>query len=135
MDDLVKLGHHYICEFVRCDQARLLDNDFIQREFYRTAKDSGLSIVGEGSYTFSPHGFTCVLLLAESHASIHVWPEYAYCAVDLFTCNLHLDGDTFASALKEVLRAEEVMISVVDRGCPVQGIPGGMIPSYKPGDV
>jgi S-adenosylmethionine decarboxylase len=129
MDELVKLGHHYICEFAACDQARLLDNDFIRREFFQTAKDSGLSIVGEGSHNFSPHGFTCVLILAESHASIHVWPEYAYCAVDLFTCNLHMDADGFVNALKKVLGAQEVTTSLMDRGCPVQSVPDGMMPS------
>jgi S-adenosylmethionine decarboxylase len=45
-----------------------------------------LSIVGSRFFQFNPHGVTGIFLLKESHVSIHTWPEYGYCALDIFTC-------------------------------------------------
>ena len=123
MSELFKLGNHFIIEFSGCNQELLFDNEYVRSKFVQSARESRLSIVGEGGFTFNPHGFTYYLLLAESHASIHVWPEYAYCAVDLFTCNLELDGDHFVSSLKEALGAQTVATELIERGCPVKSWP------------
>lgn len=123
MNELFKLGNHFICEFSGCDQARLGDNDYIQTSFINAARENELTIVGQGGYAFAPHGFTYYLLLAESHASIHVWPEYGYAAVDLFTCNLEIDVQQFADSLKEAFMAEYVTVSLQERGCPISHIP------------
>lgn len=115
MEEQLRLGEHYICDFSDCDQALLLDSDRSRELFTQAVRESGLTIVSEGFYRFSPHGFTCFLLLAESHASLHAWPEYGYCAIDLFTCNLHLDIDGLVQQLKTLLGCERISIRTVDR--------------------
>jgi S-adenosylmethionine decarboxylase len=123
LDGQLKLGEHYICDFSDCDQALLLDGDRARELFTQAVRDSGLTIVSEGFYRFSPHGFTCFLLLAESHASLHAWPEHGYCAVDLFTCNLHMDIQPLIDELATLLRSGTFSIRNIDRvseGMPVE---------------
>ncbi|MBE0697478.1 MAG: adenosylmethionine decarboxylase [Anaerolineaceae bacterium] len=115
MDGQLKLGEHYICDFSNCDQALLLDGDRARDLFTQAVRDSGLTIVSEGFYRFSPHGFTCFLLLAESHASLHAWPEHGYCAVDLFTCNLHMNIQPLIDELAILLRSGSFSIRNIDR--------------------
>lgn len=114
MQDM-KLGEHFICDFSDCDTQLLLDSDRASALFTQAVRDSGLTIISEGFHRFSPHGFTCFLLLAESHASLHAWPEYGYCAIDLFTCNLEMDIQPLVEKLQALLRCGSVSIRIVDR--------------------
>ena len=91
MNTQMQLGDHLIIDLSGCNREQLLNGDASRDLFFNTVRAAGLTIVSEGFYKFSPHGFTCFLLLAESHASLHAWPEYGYCAIDLFTCNVGLD--------------------------------------------
>jgi S-adenosylmethionine decarboxylase len=111
----IKLGDHFICDFSDCDQELLLNGDHARMLFTQAVRDSGLTIVSEGFYKFSPHGFTCFLLLAESHASLHAWPEYGYCAVDLFTCNLDMDIRPLVNQLGSLLGSSACSIRKIDR--------------------
>lgn len=47
---------------------------------------AGATILHERFHQFEPYGMTGFLLLAESHISVHTWPEEGYAAVDVFTC-------------------------------------------------
>lgn len=76
MKAFLRLGRHSICELSGCDPTVVLDSERARTLFVQAARDSGLSIMDEGHFDFSPHGLSCYLLLAESHASLHVWPEY-----------------------------------------------------------
>jgi len=115
LKDFLKLGEHFVCDFSDCDPVLLLDSDRARELFTQAVRESGLTIVSEGFYRFSPHGFTCFLLLAESHASLHAWPEYGYCAIDVFTCNLYLDIDPLVQKLKSMFGCERITIRTVDR--------------------
>lgn len=115
MNGLLKLGEHFICDLSDCDRELLLDSERSRELFTQAVRESGLTIVSEGFYKFSPHGFTCFLLLAESHASLHAWPEYGYCAIDVFTCNLHLDYLPLVQKIQELFGCERITVRTVDR--------------------
>lgn len=122
MDGQIKLGEHFICDLSDCDRGLLLDSERSRDLFTRAVRDSGLTIVSEGFYKFSPHGFTCFLLLAESHASLHAWPEYGYCAIDLFTCNLTMDIQPLVEKLQKLFGSGTCTVRYLDReatGVPV----------------
>jgi S-adenosylmethionine decarboxylase len=112
----LKLGEHFICELSGCNVALLENTERVKELFGRAVRSSQLSVVGEGGFEFSPHGYTGYFLLAESHASIHTWPEHGYCAIDLFTCNLHLDTARFFSTLKNFFEGEQVLVQKIERG-------------------
>jgi S-adenosylmethionine decarboxylase len=118
----LKLGEHYICDFSHCDRELLLDSERSHALFSQAVRASGLTVVDEGLYKFSPHGFTSFLLLAESHASVHAWPEYGYCAVDIFTCNLNLDVMPLIESLRRLFGAQNVEIRKVERVASVENV-------------
>ena len=83
------LGRHLLLDLKDCDKEVLNDLDFLKECLHQAAIQSGATVVGESFYQFSPRGVSGVVNIAESHISIHTWPEYGYAAVDVFTC-----GDT-----------------------------------------
>lgn len=123
MNATLKLGEHLIFDLSNCNHEILMDSERAYSLFAQAVRESGLTVVDEGFYKFSPHGFTCFLLLAESHASLHAWPEYDYCAIDLFTCAIGKDLMPLIQRLKDVFGAESYVLRKIDREAEVEQIP------------
>jgi len=68
-----------------CD-AELYDQDFLMEALEAAAAEVGAKIVRRVAQRFSPVGVSAILILAETHMSIHTWPEHSYAAVDVFIC-------------------------------------------------
>ena len=120
MNATMKLGEHYICDLSNCNLQLLMDGERVHALFSQAVRESGLTVVDEGFYKFSPHGFTCFLLLAESHASLHAWPEYGYCAIDLFTCAIGKDLFPLIQHIKSVLGADNFSVRKLDRDADIE---------------
>ena len=123
MNETLKLGEHYIFDLSNCDRQILHDSERAYSLFARAVRESGLTVIDEGFYKFSPHGFTCFLLLSESHASLHSWPEYGYCAIDLFTCALGKDLMPLIEQLRELFGAESYSLRKLERQAEVESTP------------
>ena len=81
---------------------------------------SGGGHVLDTSHVLFPNGaITLVLILAESHLSIHTWPEERLIAIDLFSCGA-IDGQRVLDELTGALSLESVKITQVERGLPSQ---------------
>jgi S-adenosylmethionine decarboxylase len=77
---------------------------------------SGGGHVLANSHVVFPNGaVTLVLILAESHLSIHTWPEERLIAIDLFSCGA-IDGQRVLAELTDALRLTEVRVAEVERG-------------------
>ncbi|KXK11126.1 MAG: putative S-adenosylmethionine decarboxylase proenzyme [Chloroflexi bacterium OLB14] len=120
MNANLKLGEHYIFDLSDCNRDVLMDSEQAYALFSKAVRDSGLTVVDEGFYKFSPHGFTCFLLLAESHASLHAWPEHNYCAIDLFTCALGQDFMPVLMRIKETFGADDFAVRKLDREASIE---------------
>lgn len=120
MNATLKLGEHFIFDLSNCNQEILLDGERAYSLFAQAVRESGLTVVDEGFYKFSPHGFTCFLLLAESHASLHAWPEYGYCAIDLFTCAIGKDMLPLLMRIKELFGADNFSLRKIDRDAELE---------------
>ena len=83
------IGRHCILELYQCDHAKLNDEAFIRTTITSSAKVAGATLINLVTHSFKPHGVTGLALLAESHISIHTWPEIGYAAIDVFTCGDH----------------------------------------------
>jgi S-adenosylmethionine decarboxylase len=82
------------------------------------AVEAGNGHVLDTSHVTFPNGaITLVLILAESHLSIHTWPEEDLIAIDLFSCG-GIDGDAVISGLTRSLRLEAVSVHKMARGVP-----------------
>ena len=98
-------GRHLILDLYDCDPDILDDYGELQRLLEASlvmAKANILRIIGE---KFKPQGVTLLALLAESHASIHTWPEIGYAAIDLYTCGDTTQTHKAAEFLKVKLKA------------------------------
>ena len=122
MNATLKLGEHFIFDLSDCNQEILMDSDRAYTLFAQAVRESGLTVVDEGLYKFSPHGFTCFLLLSESHASLHAWPEYGYCAIDLFTCAIGKDMIPLIMRIKEAFGADDFSLRKLDREASVESL-------------
>lgn len=82
------IGQHLIAELVDLPAARLRDLDAGQAALRAALEAEGYRILRESGHSFETGGggFTCLFLLAESHASLHSYPEFSYLAFDLFSC-------------------------------------------------
>ncbi len=80
-----------------------------------SVKACGAQILDSSKYVFPPDGITMVLLLSESHASIHTYPEYNSCYIDLFTCGERCDYRKFEEALEQYLQPESIDQHVLER--------------------
>ena len=120
MNATLKLGEHFIFDLSDCNREILMDSEYSYSLFAQAIRASGLTVVDEGFYKFSPHGFTCFLLLAESHASLHAWPEYGYCAIDLFTCAIGKDMMPLIMRIKELFGADNFSLRKIDRDAEIE---------------
>jgi S-adenosylmethionine decarboxylase len=118
----LKLGEHFIFDLSDCNPEILMDSERSYALFSQAVRESGLTVVDEGFYQFSPHGFTCFLLLSESHASLHAWPEYGYCAIDLFTCAIGKDMMPLIMRIKEAFGADDFSLRKLDREASVESM-------------
>lgn len=110
------LGNHLIVELYNCDPKLIDDKEFVQQILHEGARISGAHILKEVFHKFSPQGVTGVVVIAESHFSIHTWPEYGYCSVDIFTCGDSIDSEKALKYIKEKLRSENISVSQIKRG-------------------
>ena len=114
MEKRVVLGKHLIAELWVKDPCLLDDPDVVRDCLVAACRKGKFSFINLDVHEFSPYGVTGVALLAESHISIHTWPEYAYAAVDVFTC-----GGEAWDALEELERrldVEHMEVQELDRG-------------------
>jgi len=57
-----------------------------------------------------------MIVISESHFAIHTWPEYGYCALDIFTCGDTIKGDRALEVLKKEFRAKNISVVETKRG-------------------
>lgn len=110
------LGCHLILEMWDCDKEVLGDVERIKEVVRRAASQARATIIEVLCHEFSPSGITGVALLAESHLTIHTWPEHGYAAADIFTCGSSTEPQLAALCLVEGLRARHSSTMELKRG-------------------
>ena len=110
------LGQQLIVELYGCDRTLLDDPSRLEQILTESIRRSGGTIIRPCFHQFSPHGVTGVVVIAESHVSIHTWPEFGYCALDVFTCGTQVQTDQIFEYVRSELRAQETSVMEVKRG-------------------
>lgn len=123
------LGRHLLAEFYGCDRALLDDVAGVRAALLAAAEAVGATLVAEAFHRYDPQGVSGTLLIAESHLSVHTWPEHAYVAVDIFTCG-GLDPRPGFALLARRLDARESRTHEIARGLPEH-----LERAPEPGDV
>jgi S-adenosylmethionine decarboxylase len=108
-------GQHLLVEYHNCDCAVLNDRSIIEQIMKDAAIAAKAGIVDTVFHTFSPQGISGVVVIEESHLSIHTWPEYGYAAVDFFTCGECVPERAY-EVLKTGLKATRSEKMLIHRG-------------------
>ena len=117
-EKLIHQSKHLLLELYRCDCEKLNDESFLRCTLNRASKLAKATVLNLISYKFEPQGVTAIALLAESHISIHTWPESYYSAVDIFTCGQNMIPELASQYLIESLMAEEHSSRIIERNPP-----------------
>ena len=116
------LGIHLLLELKECNPKLLDDLNYIREAMLRAAHGVGAHIVGESFHHFSPQGVTGILAIAESHISIHTWPEHCFAAADIFTCGSSFQPRKAAQILILELQSKSQDITEVRRGLLTEAV-------------
>src|SRR5207253_3582885 len=119
------LGRHLLLEMFDCDPDAINSLEAVKGALIEAAKRAQATIVDVVFHEFNPFGISGVVVIAESHLSIHTWPEYRYAAVDIFSCGDVLKPEVAASYLVEQFAAERASVVEMQRGMFLQA--GGLL--------
>ena len=110
------LGKQILAEYYNCDRELLNSTALIEKYMNNAALEAGATIVTSAFHTFNPFGVSGVIVIAESHLSIHTWPEYGYAAVDIFTCGDIVDPWKAFDFLRDRLQSSHFSTMEMKRG-------------------
>ena len=110
------LGRHLLVELQDCNREALDNLDFVRNAMVQAAVDCGAVVLGESFHRFSPQGVSGVVVIAESHLSIHTWPEFGYAAVDIFTCGTEVQPEKAVDVMVEKLDSKNHSLQEIQRG-------------------
>ena len=112
------IGRHIILEFYNCPSEKLNYTDFLEKHFRIAAKEMGATVLSSNFHPFSPIGVSGVVIIKESHLTIHTWPEHHYAAIDIFTCG-DIDIEAGIAYLERQLLPQKTEKQVLYRGAAV----------------
>jgi S-adenosylmethionine decarboxylase len=110
-NDFFALGRQITIEYYECGTTAFLDATRVENALLKAAKDSGATIISSSFHQFAPQGVSGVVVIAESHFTIHAWPEYDYAAVDIFTCGDNINLEAAIQSMKDSFESKNVVIS------------------------
>jgi len=110
------LGRHILVEFFNCNPEILNDVMEIESSMFNAATISGATVINSHFHHFSPYGVSGVVIIQESHLSIHTWPEYQYASADLYTCGEAVNPWLAFDYLQETLQAKNYSVLELHRG-------------------
>jgi S-adenosylmethionine decarboxylase len=110
------LSQHTLLEFYDCDPVCLKRFREVKKVLCQSVLLGGGTIVKSVFHNFSPYGVSGVVVITESHVTIHTWPEHGYAAVDIFSCSKRLNHHVIRDRLKRALSSQRVTGKTFLRG-------------------
>jgi S-adenosylmethionine decarboxylase len=110
------LGRHILAEIYGCDEGTLNNRKLIEEIMVESALKAGAEVREVAFHKFSPQGVSGVVVISESHLTIHTWPELGYAAVDVFTCGEKVNPWDACNYLTEKFNAKHMTATEVKRG-------------------
>lgn len=110
------LGQHYIVEASGCDPEIISSVSKVEEILVKAAEKARVQIWSISFHRFHPHGVSGVVVISESHLSVHTWPEYGYVALDIYTCGEESEPEEAVEYALEMFRASSVHVTEISRG-------------------
>ncbi len=109
------IGIHATWDVYNCNAEKLSYVPYIKESLHTITATLNLEELNEAFKQFEPIGVTGFILLAESHISIHTWPEHNYAAVDVFSCK-EFDANVVTALLKKLFESNKIELNKLNRG-------------------
>jgi len=109
-------GRHVAMDAWGVDFDLLNDASWLERQMVDAAKKCGATVLSVQSKQFEPQGATVLVLLSESHISIHTYPEKGFAALDCYTCGHTVDPMLAIQHMLEVLKPTQAFPKMLKRG-------------------
>jgi len=109
-------GSQVVLDLYDCETTHLDDLAWVKETLVNAALAAGATIVQTVFHKFAPWGISGVVVIAESHLAIHIWPENRYAAIDVFTCGENVRMDVASTFLKREFRAKRAVQKRFTRG-------------------
>lgn len=109
------VGTHVLGEVYGCPKEFLDKKKVVRSIVLSVVRDAKLNSLGDKFHQFKPCGVTGIVLLAESHISIHTWPEKNMATIDIFTCGEEGDAEKAFDLLCERLKPGRTVKKIVER--------------------
>jgi S-adenosylmethionine decarboxylase len=100
---------HKILTYIGCEKCECTDD-----EFENAVRATGAKVLHTIRHQFQPQGLSILTLLSESHASLHTYPEYGFCYLDIFTCG-DMNVDAFDRKMRVLLKPHRVYEKTINR--------------------
>ena len=110
------VGSHFFLELYDCPAALLEDRGYVHQVIRDAVERSNSTLISDIAHKFHPQGVTSIALLAESHISIHTWPELGYAAADAFTCGDSAKPEKACRHFVEAFQAKRYLLRRINRG-------------------
>ena len=110
------MGRHIIAELWGCDKAKLNDISFIKETFVDAALEAGAEVREVAFHKFAPQGISGVVIISESHLTIHSFPEHGYASNDVYTCGDRIDPNVASNYISKALSASKSETIEIPRG-------------------
>ncbi|OEF98106.1 S-adenosylmethionine decarboxylase proenzyme [Vulcanibacillus modesticaldus] len=110
------MGRHVIAELWGCNVDKLNNLKFIEKMMVDAALESGAEVREVAFHKFAPMGVSGVVIISESHLTIHSFPEHGYASVDVYTCGDRIDPNVAAEYITKQLEATKRESILVPRG-------------------
>lgn len=109
-------GVHFILELSGCDPDIINNLDEVRKTLTEAAIKANAEILQVVFHRFTPQGVSGVVVISESHLSVHTWPEHSYAALDIYTCGLNTMPQRACEYIIESFKAKDVFLTTLSRG-------------------
>lgn len=110
------VGQHLMASYEDCCLDSLLNFKELRLEMEKAIALTGATLLVVSDYIFPNGGYTALFLLAESHASIHTYPEHKSCFIDVFTCGTNCDPTRLDAHMQSYLKPDRARAQTLSRG-------------------
>ncbi len=111
-------GTHFLLDLFGCRSPILDDELGLVALAAEAAEKAGATVLATHHHRFEPHGVSAICVLAESHLSIHTWPEIGTATIDVYTCGDSADPNVACDLIEVQLAPQYAERTRIDRGRP-----------------
>ncbi|GAX90639.1 adenosylmethionine decarboxylase [Effusibacillus lacus] len=110
------MGRHVIAELWGCDPEKLNNMSLVEKVMVNAALEAGAEVREVTFHKFTPHGVSGVVIISESHLTIHSFPEHGYASVDVYTCGDRIDPRVACDYITRMLDCNRREWIQIERG-------------------